>query len=144
MTKDKVAFGFKINRIETEQFAILEDAYDEKERVQFNYTFSFGADQEQKIIGAFTSYRFLINDKPFIIFKAGCYFSLNNALWDSLKIQGTNQLNLDKKLMRHLMTITVGTSRGILHSKTENTPFNKFVIPTLNVEESIKEDMVIE
>jgi hypothetical protein len=40
--------------------------------------------------------------------------------------------------------ITVGTCRGILHAKTENTKFNQFLIPTINVAELIKEDSVFE
>ena len=43
--------------------------------------------------------------------------------------------------MKHLSVITVGTARGVLHAKTENTPFNKFVLPTINVTELVKEDV---
>ncbi|WP_262906606.1 hypothetical protein [Tenacibaculum finnmarkense] len=36
--------------------------------------------------------------------------------------------------------ITVGTTRGVLHSKTDNTIFNEFILPTLNVSQMITED----
>jgi len=144
MESGKPSLGFKINKIETEQFAVIEEAFLENEKVLFNYGFSFGTDQKLKIIGAFASFRFLTNDKPFLILKAGCYFSTSDDLWDSFKIKDSNQLKLNKDFLCHLMMIAVGTSRGILHAKTENTLFNKFVIPTLNIEESIKEDMIIE
>ena len=35
--------------------------------------------------------------------------------------------------------MTIGTTRGILHAKTEGTCFNKYVLPTINVTEIIKE-----
>ena len=38
--------------------------------------------------------------------------------------------------------LTIGTTRGVLHSKTENTPFNSFLLPTLNVNELVKKDVV--
>lgn len=38
--------------------------------------------------------------------------------------------------------LTIGTTRGVLHSKTENTPFNSFLLPTLNVMELVKKDVV--
>lgn len=38
--------------------------------------------------------------------------------------------------------LTIGTARGVLHSKTESTPFNSFLLPTLNVNELVKKDVV--
>jgi len=37
--------------------------------------------------------------------------------------------------------LTVGTVRGILHTKTEGTNFNGFVIPTINVTELVTSDV---
>ncbi len=51
-----------------------------------------------------------------------------------------NTLIVPKGLLCHLAMLTVGTSRGILHAKTEGTCFNKYVLPTINVTEIIKED----
>jgi hypothetical protein len=39
--------------------------------------------------------------------------------------------------------MVVGTSRGILHSRTEGTDLNHVVLPLTNVEEIIKEDVII-
>lgn len=52
----------------------------------------------------------------------------------------TNTLVIPKGFLRHLAMLTVGTSRGILHAKTEGTCFNKYVLPTINVTLIIKED----
>lgn len=45
--------------------------------------------------------------------------------------------------MAHLTTITTGTLGGIVHAKTENTPYNRFVMPLVNIAEIIKDDIVI-
>jgi len=37
--------------------------------------------------------------------------------------------------------LSVGTARGILHAKTENTPYNEFIIPLINVTEAVKADI---
>ena len=37
----------------------------------------------------------------------------------------------------------MGTLRGVLHAKVENTPYNMFILPTINVTELVKEDIVI-
>lgn len=144
MKKKYQNIAFQLKQIETEQFAIVEEAFNESERIQFNYTFSFGADQEQKVIAAFGIFRFLSNEKPFIILKVSCYFAISPESWKLLKIEDTRKLRLDKDFLCNLMTITVGTSRGILHTKTENTFYNKFLVPTINVESAIAEDLIIE
>lgn len=38
--------------------------------------------------------------------------------------------------------LTIGTARGVLHSKTENTTFNQFLLPTLNVNELVQKDVI--
>lgn len=40
--------------------------------------------------------------------------------------------------------LTIGTTKGVLHSKTENTTFNHFVLPTLNGNELVKNDVVFD
>jgi len=50
---------------------------------------------------------------------------------------------LPVSLITHMAVLTVGTARGILHSKTENTKFNKYLLPTINVTESLKSDIAI-
>ena len=49
-----------------------------------------------------------------------------------------------KGFLAHLAMITTGTSRGVLFAKTEATPFSKFIVPTLNVEEMIKKDAIFD
>jgi hypothetical protein len=36
---------------------------------------------------------------------------------------------------------TVGTIRGILHCKTEGTPFNALILPPINVSEMVTGDL---
>ena len=55
-----------------------------------------------------------------------------------------NRLVVPKGFLQHMGMLTVGTSRGILHAKTENTNLNQFHIPTVNVAELINKDSVFE
>lgn len=36
--------------------------------------------------------------------------------------------------------ITVGTARGVMHSKTDGTEFNKFLLPTLSIDDLVSKD----
>ena len=48
-----------------------------------------------------------------------------------------------KSVITHFCVLTVGTVRGILHSKTEGTNYNGFVVPTINVTELVTGDIRI-
>jgi hypothetical protein len=70
-----------------------------------------------------------------MIVEAGCHFAIKPESWEKLLNDGQKILVVPKGLMQHLAMLTVGTTRSILHAKTENTIFNKYVIPTINVAE---------
>ena len=56
--------------------------------------------------------------------------------------QESNLLKVPKGFLSHLAVLTIGTTRGILHAKTEGNCFNKYVLPAINVTEIIKEDAI--
>jgi hypothetical protein len=46
--------------------------------------------------------------------------------------------------MSHFGVITVGTARGVLHSKTDGSIFNDLILPTINLTEIIKDDIIFD
>lgn len=134
------SIGFSLKRVSTEQFAIIEDGFNEKGKIRLNTSLRFAADDVQKYVAVFTSFVFDSNSKPFLIIEASCHFSVTESAWADMLNSETNSLVVSKGFLCHLAMLTVGTSRGILHAKTEGTCFNKYVLPTINVTEIIKED----
>lgn len=61
--------------------------------------------------------------------------------WNSFEDVKNSELTIPKNFISHLVMLSIGSTRGVLHAKTENTMFNKFLLPTINVNELIKEDM---
>ena len=93
---------------------------------------------------------------PVVFVRFNCYYKCNNNLFLVLKCESSfeieiqsfekfkfnkNLIRLPKALLTHLGVLTVGTARGILHSKVENSKFSFLLLPTINVTEMIKEDM---
>ncbi|MNF83316.1 hypothetical protein D3C84_656380 [compost metagenome] len=89
------------------------------------------------------NFQFLHNQQPFLVLIAVCNFDIEEESWNK-NVLSNKIVTLPKHLLEHLCVITVGTSRGILHAKTENTSFNKFIIPTLNVTTLVEKDIVFE
>lgn len=134
------SIGFSLKKVSTEQFAIIEEDFNDKGKIRLKSSFRFAADETKKYVAVFASFIFDSDSKPFLIVEAGCHFLLKDNEWDEMTNSETNALVIPKGFLCHLAMLTVGTSRGILHAKTEGTCFNKYVLPTINVTEIIKED----
>lgn len=131
--------GFKLEKINTEQFAIIESSYDDSnDGIGLEANVKFGINTEDSAIISIIKFQFEQNDKPFLIIEVSCEFSIGQDKWNKFSSEKT--IHIPKALLAHLAMITIGTTRGILHSKTDNTKFNEFILPTLNVAEMITED----
>lgn len=135
---------FLLKKVKTEQFAIIEENFKESEIVELNTMLQFKISHERKAIGAFIKLSYEILKNPFLLIEVSCHFNITENDWlsfdKSKNESGQETIIIPKGLLAHLGMITVGTSRGVLHAKTEGTIFNKFIVPTLNVVEMVKED----
>lgn len=140
MNKKVSRVQFALSRITTEQFAIIENAFIPGKNIRLNNNIRFGVDHRKQMAACFASFAFETEKKAFLKVEAGCHFKIVEESWNSMFDSENNSLKLPKGFLTHLAVLTVGTVRGMLHSKTEGTDFNKFVLPTINVAEMIQED----
>lgn len=131
--------GFKIVGIRTEQFATIEDNFVEKKKSEVITDLEFKVNKDSHQIGVFTTFTFITAKKPFIILQISCHFMVSDESWNNC-FDGLI-VTFPKEFMIHLTMMTIGTARGILHSKTEGTVFNRFLLPTINVTELVTEDI---
>lgn len=142
METQKKSIGFSLMKVSTEQFAIIEEDFNDKGKIRLKTSLRYAADDRQKYVAVFTSFIFDSNTKPFLIVEASCHFQIKDSAWIEMFNSETNTLVVPKGFMCHLAMLTIGTSRGILHAKTEGTCFNKYLLPTINVTQIIKEDAI--
>ena len=136
--------GYALRHISTEQFAIIEEAYTEGKDINLITQLKFGTNSVHKIIALHANFKFEQEGKSFVVIEASGHFSIDENSWKCFYNEEANTLTVPQGFMSHLAVLVIGTTRGILHAKTENTPFNRFFLPTINVMETIKEDVVIE
>ncbi|MCF8365096.1 MAG: hypothetical protein K9H16_04905 [Bacteroidales bacterium] len=139
MKKNEV--GFILRKISTEQFATIEIDLSEKENVQLGFSVNFGINEENRIIACSTRFEFLAKNSPFILIHIKCEFDIEPKAWENYKNIELKKISFPKGFMSHLAVITVGAARGVLHAKTENTKFNQYLLPTINVTDFVKEDI---
>ncbi|MCG7501146.1 hypothetical protein MHM83_04625 [Tenacibaculum sp. Mcav3-52] len=145
MPTKKEKIGFVLTKITTEQFAIIESSYKEDiEDLNLKIGVKFGINIKSRKLSIIFSANFSQEDSPFLIIEIACNFEINEDTWNNFLNESSTNLTIPKEFVRHLVMITVGTTRGVLHSKTENTSFNKFLLHTINVKELVKKDVTFE
>jgi len=133
--------GFQLKRITTEQFAILPESYDNKnQEISMGIGLNFSVDIENNVVAVFVKVQFEQQKSPFIIVEIANHFYIEEVAWNSFCLD-TEKVVIPKGFATHLLVLTIGTIRGVLHGKTENTEFNNFILPTVNATELINSDI---
>lgn len=132
--------GFQLVDITTEQFALLEENFVESEQVSLKTGIDFKIDFDNKLLGCEAKFVFGQNEVMFLMIEVACHFEVKKKDWESFKIE--ERFVVPSYFLEHLAVLTVGTTRGVLFAKTENTQFSQFIIPTVNIAQMKIEDGV--
>lgn len=127
---------FKIN---VEQFALLADS--PSSAFSINSKMGLDFSQENRNIRVKMSFNFVDGSTSLMVLKMNCEFNVHTDDWNSF--QKEDKVIVPKSLLDYLIAQTVGTARGVIHCKTEGTPFNCIVLPPMDVSHMIKEDVVL-
>lgn len=128
---------FNMTRIAVNQFAVLTDTYPEND-MTLSTELSFQYSAETRQISCEVGYRFTAVDDILLVLKSQCEFAIHPEDWK--KFITEDGIAIPKSVLELLAVHTIGTSRGILHCKTENTPFNRLMIPPINVAGMMKDE----
>ncbi len=142
MTKKTKTVPFRLVNITTEQFAeFKENLIEGSSQFDIDLKTKINVSNEQKVVGIFTKYLFTQEGELILTLECACHFELVEEFWSSNISE--NILTLNKELLTHLLVLTVGTSRGVLHAKKPKW-LNNLFLPTWNVSSIIEEDLQID
>ena len=113
------------------------------DNIQLNLNVPIRTNYHEHTIAVGANIQFLESDKPFIIAEVMCHFIIEEPCWNALTENGTKDAVLPKGLVNNLARIAISTSRGALCAKTEKTPFARFFLPIIEMQEGQGEDVVI-
>ena len=132
---------FRMSKINTEQFAILSETPPVGDiKLNTILEVKFSVELHSIAITLKTSFEF--QEKSFLLLIISCEFEVLQTDWDSLKKDG--KIIIPKYILETFAVQTIGTARGIMHCKTEGTPFNHFIIPPINATKLINGDLTID
>jgi len=134
--------GFELLALKTEQFATFEEHVSEVGETEIFTELEFKIDKENKQVGVFTDFTFYQAKQTFLKIQISCHFEILSRSWEVFSKE--EKIVFPKSFMGHLAMLTIGSARGVLHAKTEGTIFNKFLLPTINVDNLVTEDIDFE
>jgi hypothetical protein len=139
--KDNKLIEFRLAGIKTTEFAKFEKNFISNTEYEVVTNLGFGYFEKENIVEVNAKFTFEYDDKPVIVIAVSCYFQM--IQWDEYFTPDTKSLLLPKNFAQHISVITVGTARGILHTKTEGDILNTLILPSINVLELVPDDIII-
>lgn len=140
MTYNKLGFAF--SGIRTISFAIIDTAYKKSGETNLLTGIGFGLDKDDYAITCNARFAFeKKKDQPFLLLEIQTIFQIEENDFITKIKQDEDTFLLTKNLAVHFAVLTIGSARGILHAKTENTIFNEILLPTIDVNVMIEEDI---
>lgn len=104
----------------------------------------FGVDEKKHSIHCTTKFEFEHQkNQPFLILEIQALFEIDKNDFESKMKQQNASFLIPKEFAIHFAALKLGATRGILHTKTENSLYNQYLLPTINVVKMVPEDIVL-
>lgn len=140
---DYNSLGFAFVGLKTNQFATNDKAYRKTGPLDLQTRIGFGLDINERLLIVEVKFDFLKKeDAPFMQIALQGHFEINKEGWTSILDQENNTFTFPKELVTHLVVLTIGATRGVLHAKTEGSAYNSYILPTVNVGEMLNSDLI--
>jgi hypothetical protein len=131
---------YRIFHIETKQFAIFPELFENGANVDVNSSYGFALGLDMSTVKCGSRFNYVQGGKTLLILELHVSFQIAEEGISEIKKKGVIPVDF----LRYMATIVVGTARGIIHTKTEGTVLNSVVLPPVNLVETITDDMKIE
>lgn len=132
---------YRIVQIVTSKFEQHSDSFEVGPDIQMNSGYNFAVNDIAHRVRCESAYKFLQKDVELLNLILVCIFEVEPSAFNALK--NGNEITIPVDFLRYMATISVGTARGIIHTRTESTPLSNIVLPPINLVEIIKEPLVV-
>ena len=133
--------GFSLYKIHLDQFAVIDDNYIDNEVVSLEVGIQYAVNQEKKRLRCSIRVGFIQKECTFMVIQANHEYDIDPDSWELYEDSDHKKILFPKGFVRHLAFLTVGSLRGMLYVKTENTKFSRYFLPTINLNDLIPADI---
>lgn len=125
-------FKTALRGVTIEQFATLFEP-SSSDRIELNLSIPVKTNYEERTFAVGANIRYLEEGKPFMVAEVFCHYIVEKECWDKLSKSSSKDVVIPRKLMENLTRITIGTLRGVICARTENTAYSKYFLPLLEI-----------
>ena len=139
--KNQIQYRFR--KIDVAQFAMfLENYSDQIKDVSFRTDTQFSFDKSQNVMCSQIDVAMFKDEQPLLKIQLCCYFEITEESIENVRQE--NQYVFAPGLLIQFASLCYGTLRGVLHTRTLNTPLNGFILPPLYFDEVIKTPFAVQ
>ena len=132
---------YSLRGVSIEQFATPFEPTGDNIQLHLNIPIRTNYQERSFAVGA--NIQFIEEDKPFLIAEVLCHYIIEESCWITLTDNYSKDATLPKDFVKNLVRIAISTSRGALCAKTEKTPFAKYFLPIIEMQEDQGGDVII-
>ena len=121
------------------QFAIFPENLINGQEVLVNTNCGYNVRSDLNQVRNVISVNYNQNEKLLMVVQLACYYDIAPEGVEAIKAEG----KIPVDFLRYMGSISVGTIRGVIHAKTEGTVLNPVVMPPVNLEEMVKNDLFL-
>lgn len=122
---------YALRGITMEQFATLFEPTSDRFEILVSIPIKTNYDERSLAVGA--NIQYVEDGKTFLTAEVFCHYEIEKECWDNLSEGNTKDVVLPKELMDSLARIAIGTARGAICVKTENSVFAKYYLPIIEI-----------
>jgi hypothetical protein len=136
-----MSIPFRLEHIAVNSFSINEK--ETLEDVKLGFSTGFAIDTEKRFVILQVKLKVTKEKvtKALFSLKVSFIFDIEKEAWEKEFVD--SKFILKKELATHFLVLAVGTLRGILVVKLQNSMYSDFLLPTLNLSDYFKEDIEI-
>lgn len=128
---------YQIFSVETEQFATFPLPETDSKRVQVTIGLDLKLNDEKRHIICTFDVSIRLLDEIIIKLRVKCSYSIQPEIWNIWIDAKSGEPDVPLDFVEHIGDLTMATARGILHTKTENTKYNTFMVPVMDFKDAI-------
>lgn len=128
----ETSIGYKFVGLDLKQFATFEEDYNNDEHdIEISCKFTFAYNFAKNLVCCSNSILMTKNGNALIKTDLDAYFAIAPASVEALTDKG--HIVLPEGLQAQFASLTYGTMRGVIFTKTLNTPLNQIILPPNDV-----------
>ncbi|WP_407479661.1 hypothetical protein [Elizabethkingia miricola] len=140
--KNSRKIELRIVGIDASQFQIKDIGEVLEQDIYISNEFGFGIDNNHAMIACKYRFQMSYKKKSFASIEVMCLFQIKKTTLKKFKIPYQKKYSFPFIFIKDMTEMTISTTRGILFEKMTNSPYQKFILPLIDLKNIFDEENI--